>query len=708
MNIGLKITAAFGGILVLLLGLSGFGIWSAESIDDHVAEISEVRVPSLEGLILMEMGIQGIIAHQRELLISNLPADRVATCYDEITRMRTEYKKGMDLYAPLPQTPEEAKLWQEFLEKLKDGKLLNDEFFALQKEYRQNFSQEVHDRMVALTVEKIVPNNKAIIHFLNKIVDLNIHIADESAAEADEHVHINKLGIFIISGIAVPLALLFGFLLFRSIAVPLRKAKVVAEEFANGKLSSRMKLNRKDEIGALATALDHMANVFSSLINGIQTTSAALGQGHLRKELQVEGVHNDYKDLVDSLNESFRSIVLLVDSLPAPIMIRDKNKNINFINTAATLGITTVSGAEGRKCSDHFKTEHCLNGNCACDKAFQIQDKVVAQTVANPSPDMTLEIEYTAIPFGKDAVVEFIVNLSEIKKAQRQLLQSAVNSLEDIVSYVTSGSEELSVQIEQSTQGASSQGARVSETAAAMNQMTATVFEVAKSTSTTAATADEAKLKAQEGSTSVARVIEDIGEVEKQALVLKDDMATLGTQANGIGEIMNVISDIADQTNLLALNAAIEAARAGEAGRGFAVVADEVRKLAEKTMTATNEVGLVIRGIQDGARTNIEHVDQAVNKIEVATSMANSSGDALKDIVNFVVLVTDQVRSIATATEEQSSVSDEINKNIEDVNRIAVETTTAMQQAEEAVMGLAQQTHALSSLINDLQNECNG
>ena len=110
---------------------------------------------------------------------------------------------------------------------------------------------------------------------------------------------------------------------------------------------------------------------------------------------------------------------------------------------------------------------------------------------------------------------------------------------------------------------------------------------------------------------------------------------------------MNVILDIADQTNLLALNAAIEAARAGEAGRGFAVVADEVRKLAEKTMAATKEVGDAIRGIQGGTQKNVVNVEASVAKIDAATGLANLSGQALEDIVRLVDLTTDQVRAIA-------------------------------------------------------------
>jgi methyl-accepting chemotaxis protein len=182
-------------------------------------------------------------------------------------------------------------------------------------------------------------------------------------------------------------------------------------------------------------------------------------------------------------------------------------------------------------------------------------------------------------------------------------------------------------------------------------------------------------------------------------------MTRLGAQADAIGRIMNVISDIADQTNLLALNAAIEAARAGEAGRGFAVVADEVRKLAEKTQNATKEVGEAIGGIQEGTRKNVANVDRTVIQIERATGLAGKSGEALGAIVELVDLSTDQVRSIATASEEQSAASEEINRAIEDISRISYETSDAMRQSAQAVGELAEQAQALSHMIEELKSD---
>ena len=293
----------------------------------------------------------------------------------------------------------------------------------------------------------------------------------------------------------------------------------------------------------------------------------------------------------------------------------------------------------------------------------------------------------------------------QAERAKAEGMLQAAAKLEDVAAIISSASEELAAQVEQSSRGAEEQSGRVGETATSMEEMNATVLEVARNASQAAETSEQAKRKAQEGSGVVGDVVREIGQVEHHALELKSDMATLGGQADSIGRIMNVISDIADQTNLLALNAAIEAARAGEAGRGFAVVADEVRKLAEKTMTATKEVGTAISDIQEGTKKNVANVERTVDQIEKATGLAGKSGEALNAIVGLVDLSTDQVRSIATASEQQSAASEEINRAIEDISRISSETSDAMRQSAQAVTELAGQAQVLSRLIDELKSE---
>ena len=289
-------------------------------------------------------------------------------------------------------------------------------------------------------------------------------------------------------------------------------------------------------------------------------------------------------------------------------------------------------------------------------------------------------------------------------RAEKEGKLQAARDLEEVVSVVTAASEALASQIEHSSQSTRDQYAQITDTATAMEEMNATVLEVAKSASYSAETANMTKDKAQTGSQVVANVLSSMEEVQSLAEQLRKDVTTLGQNAEEIGKVMEVISDIADQTNLLALNAAIEAARAGDAGRGFAVVADEVRKLAEKTMNATQEVGDAISEIQHDTRTNIKHVERAVDKINETSKLSNESGEALEAIVSFVEESTEQAHSIATAAEEQSAASEEINRSLTTVAEMSSETSNAMDEAAKAVEEMARQAQVLQNLINQMKS----
>ncbi|WP_308621298.1 HAMP domain-containing methyl-accepting chemotaxis protein [uncultured Desulfovibrio sp.] len=290
------------------------------------------------------------------------------------------------------------------------------------------------------------------------------------------------------------------------------------------------------------------------------------------------------------------------------------------------------------------------------------------------------------------------------ENAKREGMLAAAGQLEGMVEIISSASTELSAQIEQSDHGASESAQRLQEAATAMNEMNATVQEVARNAGSASTASTDTKAKAEAGEHVVQQVVQSIGEVHEVSLQLKEDMVQLNERAQDISRIMGVISDIADQTNLLALNAAIEAARAGEAGRGFAVVADEVRKLAEKTMASTQDVSNAIRAIQESTDKSMGAVDNAVQRISEATSLANQSGTALEEIVATVEATSDQVQAIAAASEEQSAASEEINRSIIEVNDMSRLTAEAMAGANQAVADLASQANKLNNLIQEMKN----
>ncbi|WP_027177192.1 methyl-accepting chemotaxis protein [Maridesulfovibrio hydrothermalis] len=286
---------------------------------------------------------------------------------------------------------------------------------------------------------------------------------------------------------------------------------------------------------------------------------------------------------------------------------------------------------------------------------------------------------------------------------QNNRITHAASDAEEISQNLSSAAEELAAQIEQSNRGAEEQRDRVAETSTAMEEMNATVLEVASNAGTAAEDADNACSKAQNGEKIVQQVIAAVEGVRSQADDLKQSMEQLGVEASEIGNILRVITDIADQTNLLALNAAIEAARAGEAGRGFAVVADEVRKLAESTMSATSEVGGAIVKIQNMTKQNIAATEGAAQSAHRSSELANESGQTLTEIVQLVENAADQVRAIATAAEQQSATSEEINRATEDISRISLETSQVMGEAAGAIQEVATMASKLNSVIEDIQ-----
>ena len=291
------------------------------------------------------------------------------------------------------------------------------------------------------------------------------------------------------------------------------------------------------------------------------------------------------------------------------------------------------------------------------------------------------------------------------ERARKEGLQQAAVQLETIVSNIGNVSQELSALIEQTRRGTERQAARSTETATAMEEMNAAVMEVAKNASDAAQHAEVTRDSVLNEAKAVTEVVTTIDDVATRSEQMMTSLGELGDKAQGIGQIMDVISDIADQTNLLALNAAIEAARAGEAGRGFAVVADEVRKLAEKTMQATSEVGAAVSAIQQGTAHSIEAMQQTTDVVGECTALAKEAGEALSNTTTVIEDSADMVRTIATASEQQSATSEEINTSVEDVNRLAEEMASAAAHSATTMETLAGLSVELQQIIATLKQE---
>ncbi|MDR3073804.1 MAG: methyl-accepting chemotaxis protein, partial [Deltaproteobacteria bacterium] len=489
-----------------------------------------------------------------------------------------------------------------------------------------------------------------------------------------------------------------------SIIKVLRELAAFAQAVSRGDFSYRIAIKEKGEINVMIGALKEIPAVLERIIVTARDMSNNIRMGRLRDRLDAGSLNGSFSQLGLAVNTVSDAFSGLIDAIPLPVVACDKNFAVVYSNKSGreVLGGEAVSSRPDDRTSSPDQALDTSFGK----QAMSGKTAVSGETVMHPQ-GKKMEVAVTAIPLldaggAATGFVEIITDLTEIKEKQATMLKVARDA-STISDRVAAASEELAAQVEQISRGAEIQRERVESTASAMNQMNSTVLEVARSASQASEQSEGARSKAQKGAQLVGKVVDAIHRVDEVGGKLHGNMQELGQQAQSIGGIMNVISDIADQTNLLALNAAIEAARAGEAGRGFAVVADEVRKLAEKTMEATQQVGSNINAIQYSTRINIEEVDNAVKSVGEATELANASGEALQEILNLVVTNSSVVASIATAAEEQSSTSEEINNAVEEINRITSETTDGMTQSSEAVQELSRMAQELRRVMEGLR-----
>ncbi len=261
---------------------------------------------------------------------------------------------------------------------------------------------------------------------------------------------------------------------------------------------------------------------------------------------------------------------------------------------------------------------------------------------------------------------------------------------------ITSASEELAT-------GAEEQQAQLSEVATSIEQMSAMILEASKNAGETKQTAQETTEAANNGQKNVSDTISGMEGVAGIVGDASNQIGGLEKRSSEIGEVIQVIDDIADQTNLLALNANIEAARAGEAGRGFAVVADEVRKLAERTVTATGDIGEQIQQIQSDVGEAVEAMSKITTETANGQELAGQSGEALNSIVEMIARVDEAVAQIAAGADEQSSGAEEISKNVESVSTVSKEAASSAQKLSESTHQLNDEVESLNKLINQFQ-----
>ncbi|MBI9109652.1 methyl-accepting chemotaxis protein [Maridesulfovibrio ferrireducens] len=454
-----------------------------------------------------------------------------------------------------------------------------------------------------------------------------------------------------------------------------------------------------------------------SIVNRIEVITGATDEftsGNLDAHFEVAGsdelslLGNNLGEMARQIKDQLQYNKGVLNGITVPLFVADENNNIGFVNgpmlkilqktESAIIGspVDSLFMKDGKA----ITADALQNNGCPQDLLRYMREDGV---------EFPLRYQVCALLNAEDEIVGAIavmIDLTEeeesrmhIEKQQEALLEVA-NEVTEVSTKLLSYSEELSQQMNELTIGVDTTAMQTGQVATAMEQMNATVLEVAQNTGETAEASERANTVARDGGEVVRNTVQEIHMVTKTTDRLAELLNDLSVRAENIGAVMSVINDIADQTNLLALNAAIEAARAGEAGRGFAVVADEVRKLAEKTMSATNEVEGAIDLIQQSTKKVVTEMSDARERVGRTVTMAEGAGGVLEAIVKESENIADMVRAIATAAEEQSATSDEVNNSVTEINGLSQTLSQGIMNANEGIQEVSEMAQHLSELVS--------
>ncbi|MCJ2371432.1 methyl-accepting chemotaxis protein [Pseudomonas sp. RGM 3321] len=278
-------------------------------------------------------------------------------------------------------------------------------------------------------------------------------------------------------------------------------------------------------------------------------------------------------------------------------------------------------------------------------------------------------------------------------------LRGLIGGIGNGVTQIATAAEQLSAVSEQTSAGVTLQKNEVDQVATAMNEMASTVQEVARNTEDASLAAKQASERAAHGSSVVQHATREIGQLAGEVKQLGEAMQRLTEDSGKIGSVIDVIKAVAEQTNLLALNAAIEAARAGEQGRGFAVVADEVRSLAQRTQNSTTEIEALIQALQKGTGAASGLMDASLQRTEGTVVLARQAEQALVEINQSIGTIEQMSQQISAAAEQQSAVTDEINRSVLSVRDIADQSASATEQSAASTVELARLGSDLQSMV---------
>ncbi len=627
--------------------------------------------------------------NSKDMLISMLQARRSEKDY--LMRGKDKYvKKVNGAIANVIGSAESANLSSEDFKTIKQ----------LSENYLTTFSSTVEIfRKLDELEANIIEDEKEIISIVKDIC-----LTKTEKAESMKNIQ------YIAAGLSILLGLLLSYIIAKGITKPVNSLQKLANQIGEGDFSIPEKVIAKDEIGELFNSFADMTAVLSQLIEDINHITHAAQEGRLSVRGNSSKYHGGYKEIIEGLNLTMDNLLeptnitaeyidrISKGDIPPKIEkefmgdFKELKKNMNtcidainmlikdtdMLASAAQAGnLSTRADASLHK-GDFKKIVQGVNK--ALDSIIDpiIEAEEVLKDIANGDLTVQMAGEYKG---RMDMLKQDINSLSNTFRA---LIKQVSNS---VTSAVT-GSHQIRMSTDEFLLASKETEQQTNIVANSIDEMSRTLTENAQSTHQATEMAENNREIATAGFEIVGKTVNKMRDIAGLVRNSADEIEKLGDSSKKIGEIISVIDEIADQTNLLALNAAIEAARAGEQGRGFAVVADEVRKLAERTSDATKSITYMIKGIQQETQKAVNEMVRGTSEVTIGIELADQAGDSLNRVVSSSEEVLDMINQISASNVELSATGDEISKHVIAISQMTRESVKNLQEISDSANNL--------------------
>ncbi|MGE5353084.1 MAG: methyl-accepting chemotaxis protein [Acidobacteriota bacterium] len=658
LKIQAKLLVSFSLVVLLLIILGLSSLSQLGNVNNKTKEITESWMPSCLTLANLNTEIANLRRQELQHILSltsqemDLYENRMNTNFDNVKKLRVTYE-------PLITSDEERNGYNEFVDAWGKYIEVNKSLIALSRQNKTDEAKALQRGESKTYYDKAVSD-------LKKLIDLNNRGAAKAGQDAADTYSSGALRILLMIVVSVILAFFLSTFIARLIG---KRVNLILERFDRLEKESLANL----ENGALKMAEGNLDFKIASNVQALEVNSK-----------------DEIGQLANSANQIINKVQGTVSALEnAASIVRAIVEESKFFTQSALDGKLSTKG-QAEKFKGAYKD--VVNGFNNTMEAFATpinKSTKILEAMAQGDLTSRMDGEYK----GDYKLIKDSINMLA------DSMNSALSEVQEAVQATASAANEISSSSEQMAAGAQEQSQQATEVAGAIEEMTKTVYETAKNANEAADMSRSSRVAAEKGAKKIDETKKGIEKIVASADETSRIVASLSQRSEQIGEITQVIDDIADQTNLLALNAAIEAARAGEQGRGFAVVADEVRKLAERTTKATKEIAETIKAIQVEAKEADNAMSDSKTAVVEGMKMTEEVAEVLNEILKGAVNATDVVMQVAAASEEQSSAAEQISKNIEGISSVTQQSAAGTEQIARAAEDLNRLTVNLQELV---------